>query len=66
LVGQLEILDGSVFYMVIPYTGSMKRAIDETERREIQMQYNKDNNIKPESIKKDIRQALDEDILYRK
>ena len=43
-------------------TGSMQRAIDETNRRrEIQMQYNKDNNIKPVSIKKDIRQALDED-----
>ena len=43
-------------------TGSMQRAIDETNRRrEIQMQYNKDNNIKPVSVKKDIRQALDED-----
>ncbi len=43
-------------------TGSMKRAMDETaRRREIQMQYNKDNNIQPASIKKDIRQALDED-----
>ena len=43
-------------------TGSMKRAIDETERRrEIQMLYNKENNINPVSIKKDIRQALDED-----
>ena len=43
-------------------TGSMKRAMDETtRRREIQMQYNEDNNIQPTSIKKDIRQALDED-----
>ena len=43
-------------------TGSMKRAMDETSRRrDIQMQYNKDNNIQPVSIKKDIRQALDED-----
>jgi excinuclease ABC subunit B len=43
-------------------TGSMQRAMDETSRRrEIQMQYNKDNNIQPVSIKKDIRQALDED-----
>ena len=43
-------------------TGSMKRAMDETSRRrDIQMQYNEDNNIKPVSIKKDIRQALDED-----
>ena len=43
-------------------TGSMQRAIDETDRRrEIQMLYNKENNINPVSIKKDIRQALDED-----
>jgi excinuclease ABC subunit B len=43
-------------------TGSMKRAMDETSRRrDIQMQYNEDNNIQPVSIKKDIRQALDED-----
>ena len=40
----------------------MQRAMDETSRRrEIQMQYNKENNIKPVSITKDIRQALDED-----
>ncbi len=43
-------------------TGSMKRAMDETSRRrDIQMQYNEDNNIQPVSVKKDIRQALDED-----
>jgi excinuclease ABC subunit B len=43
-------------------TGSMRRAIDETDRRrEIQIKYNKDNNINPVGIKKDIRQALDED-----
>ena len=43
-------------------TGSMQRAIDETDRRrEIQMNYNKENKINPVSIKKDIRQALDED-----
>ena len=40
----------------------MKRAMDETSRRrDIQMQYNEDNNIQPVSVKKDIRQALDED-----
>ncbi len=43
-------------------TGSMRRAIDETDRRrEIQIKYNKENNIKPVGVKKDIRQALDED-----
>ena len=32
-----------------------------SRRREIQVQYNTENNIKPVSITKDIRQALDED-----
>ena len=43
-------------------TGSMKRAIDETNRRrELQVSHNKSNNIKPVSVQKDIREALDED-----
>ena len=43
-------------------TGSMKRAIDETNRRrELQISYNKSNNIKPVGVQKDIREALDED-----
>ena len=43
-------------------TGSMRRAIDETNRRrELQIAYNDENNIKPKGIKKDIREALDED-----
>ena len=43
-------------------TGSMKRAIDETNRRrELQVSYNKTNNIKPVGVQKDIREALDED-----
>ncbi len=42
-------------------TGSMRRAIDETNRRrELQIAYNDENNIKPKGIKKDIREALDE------
>ena len=42
-------------------TGSMRRAIDETSRRrELQIAYNDENNIKPKGIKKDIREALDE------
>ena len=43
-------------------TGSMRRAIDETSRRrELQVSYNKSNNIKPVGVQKDIREALDED-----
>ena len=43
-------------------TGSMKRAIDETNRRrELQMDYNHHNNIQPVGVTKDIREALDED-----
>ena len=37
----------------------MKAAIDETNRRrEIQSKYNKDHNITPKSIKKDIRDVI--------
>ena len=55
-------IDGRCILYGDNITGSMQRAMDETSRRrEIQMQYNKDNNIQPVSIKKDIRQALDED-----
>ena len=40
-------------------TGSMRRAIDETNRRrELQIAYNDENNIKPKGIKKDIREAF--------
>ncbi len=40
-------------------TKSMRKAIDETNRRrEIQIQYNKDNNITPETIIKPVRDVL--------
>ena len=40
-------------------TGSMERAIKETERRRtIQDKYNQDNNIIPKTIIKDVRQVL--------
>jgi len=42
-------------------TDSMKRAIDETDRRRaIQVQYNKENNIIPETVRKEIRALLAE------
>jgi len=56
-------IDGHVILYGDVITKSMKRAIDETERRRnIQVEYNKKNNIKPEGIKKAIKEALDEDI----
>ena len=41
-------------------TDSMRRAIDETQRRrEIQMQYNKEHNISPKTIKKLVKNTLE-------
>jgi excinuclease ABC subunit B len=55
-------IDGRCILYGDVITGSMQRAIDETDRRrEIQIKYNKDNNINPVGVKKAIRQALDED-----
>ncbi len=41
-------------------TGSMQRAMDEmSRRREIQVQFNQDNNITPKSIVKDIKDVME-------
>lgn len=41
-------------------TGSMRRAIDETNRRRsLQMKFNKEHNIVPKTIKKDIREIIE-------
>ena len=41
-------------------TGSMRRAIDETERRRaIQMKFNEEHGIIPKTIKKDIRDIIE-------
>ncbi|OGD88037.1 excinuclease ABC subunit B, partial [Candidatus Curtissbacteria bacterium RIFCSPHIGHO2_01_FULL_41_11] len=52
-------LEGQVILYADSTTGSMQRAIDEVERRrKIQIEYNKQNNIKPTSIEKPIREKL--------
>lgn len=55
-------INGRVVMYADTITDSMKKAITETERRrKIQLQYNKENNITPETIKKqiyDIRQSI--------
>ena len=56
-------IDGRVILYGDIVTKSMKTAMSETERRRsIQLSYNKSNNIKPASIKKAIKEALDEDV----
>jgi len=52
-------INATVFLYADRITDSMKKAIDETERRcKIQLKYNKQNNITPETIKKQIRKGL--------
>jgi excinuclease ABC subunit B len=51
--------DGRVIMYADSITGSMKRAIEETERRrEIQEAYNKAHDITPQTIEKAIRESL--------
>lgn len=55
-------LDGKVIFYADTITKSMKAAIDEmSRRREIQIEYNKANNITPTSIKKSIQDSLEYD-----
>ena len=52
-------LDGKVIFYADTITKSMQAAIDEmNRRRQIQLEYNKNNNINPESIKKSIEQII--------
>lgn len=52
--------DGKVIMYANTITGSMQRAIDETNRRRtLQDEYNKEHNITPKTIQKDIRQIIE-------
>ncbi len=51
---------GKVIMYADQVTGSMERAISETlRRREIQMKYNEKHGIKPQSIKKEVRDIIE-------
>lgn len=53
-------LEGTVIMYADTMTGSMQRAIDETNRRrEIQQQYNEEHGIEPQAIVKEVRDLTD-------
>ena len=53
-------VNGRVIFYADEVTDSMFAAVSETNRRrEIQIQYNKDNNITPKSVSKEVRDVLE-------
>ena len=59
-------INATVFLYADTVTKSMQKAIDETNRRrKIQLQYNIDHNITPETVKKEIRRSLSDIVKAR-